>query len=93
MLSSSARYRCLSAEFKPKKCPLASLKYDSSFSPAECQLGARGKGVGEGAGVGGDAGADGSMLRGMAPLVDVDSLIVRACDMLGLDLALRILSI
>lgn len=47
--------------------------------------------MGEGAGVGGEAGAEGSMLRGTPFLFDVDSLF-RVCGMLCLDLAVLKLS-
>lgn len=85
IFSNSAKSRCLSAWFRLTKCPLASRKNVSSFSPAEFHVGALWNGVGEGAGVGGEAGAEGSILSGKLDRVDIESLFGSVCADLALD--------
>lgn len=50
------------------------LRKESSFSPAETQLGALWNGPGDGAGVGGDAGAEGITFAGSAGRTERDNL-------------------
>lgn len=57
-----------------RNCSLIIFRKESSFSPAETQLGALWKGPGDGAGVGGDAGAEGITLAGNAGRTDRDIL-------------------
>lgn len=88
MFNISPRNLCRSASFRAEKCSRASLKKESSDSPADAHDGALWKGVGEGAGVGGEAGADGKIFDGgCAGRLEVEIRLYRGRR--GRDLVLR----
>lgn len=74
MFNISAKHLCRSASLIDGKCSLMIFKKESSFSPAEAQLGALWNGPGDGAGVGGEAGAEGITFAGSAGRTDRDIL-------------------